>query len=943
MKNVFITLLLSAAFILTVLPGIQPFGTGSENAVFVSGKQKIDYQTKMKKRAVRNQGRDEYFFRLTRDPATNALPENVRSREIAHARQIPEADAFRKSTNGFAFDWVHAGPNKVGGRTRALAVDLSDSTGNTVLAGGVSGGIWKSTDRGDSWELITSPDQNLSVTSLAQDPNNTDIWYYASGERRGNSAGGKFYATVYYGNGIWKSTDGGDTWFNLTEDQSGIGDASWNSAFDMVSRIIVNPVTSSVFAATNGFGIFRSTDGENFERVLGEFGENYFSEIAADVNGNLVAVLSARDAGQTPDSVGIFYSVDDGETWEDRTPESFPSYHQRSVLTISESYPEIIYVWSYLGGSTDGFENQSLFKLNLLSDSATVLTDNIPKIEGNSFRGSVNSQGNYNMTIAVHPEDTNLVYLGGVSMFRSKDGFATNGSFSWVGGYYEDGGLYPNHHPDNHFLVFDPFDSDRLWSAHDGGISLNNNSKISRTWVNKDNGYNVTQFYTVAISNQAGDDRIVGGTQDNGSPYFRLNDPVQRENDISSGDGSFAYIGGNYMFVSSQRGNVLKVGYFPDSEEPANPWEDNDKGEDGERYYDAVYVHPEEAEDQLFVHPFEINPTNENVMFYPDGSRLYRNAQINLIGIDPFADGWEQLSEAEITETGYTITALAASEQNPSDRLYFAASHNGQKPKVLMLDNATNNDEAPVDISIPDAPAGSNVIDIAINPEDADEAIVVMSNYNVKGIFHTYDAGANWTMIEGNLQGDDLNIGPSVRAAAIIPRGEETTYVVGTSTGVYSAIALDGEFTEWYKEARQVVGSSVAEHFDYRHSDMTLAVGTHGRGIFAGKAKTTVSSEDEPVLPTAFELNQNYPNPFNPSTKISFTLPEMSEVSLRVYDINGRLVSTLSDNEMYRHGSHTLSFDAGNLASGMYLYRIAAKGLYTNKVYSKSQRMTLIK
>ena len=100
---------------------------------------------------------------------------------------------------------------------------------------------------------------------------------------------------------------------------------------------------------------------------------------------------------------------------------------------------------------------------------------------------------------------------------------------------------------------------------------------------------------------------------------------------------------------------------------------------------------------------------------------------------------------------------------------------------------------------------------------------------------------------------------------------------------------------------------------------------------------TTVGNEDELANVETFRLNQNYPNPFNPSTTISFNLPNAADVTLSVYNVLGQRVATLLNNRKYTSGSHTLSFDASNLASGIYIYRIQA-GSYTSQ-----KRMTLIK
>ncbi len=243
-----------------------------------------------------------YFKRLLRDPATGEIPADIRQKELEYARSLPHSSmALRKGMNAASVTWQEAGPNDVGGRTRALVVDVANS--NTILAGGVSGGIWKSTDNGTTWVLKNSPAHSLSVTSLAQDTRTgyTSNWYYATGEFVGNSASDRGYMAVFRGTGIYKSTDNGETWNVLPNTET--LPTGWYSAYNYVTRIVVSPINGYVFAASNGLGIFRSTNGgSNFSLVLGGTNDHYYCDVVVTSTGTLVGSLS--EFGYNPSAKG---------------------------------------------------------------------------------------------------------------------------------------------------------------------------------------------------------------------------------------------------------------------------------------------------------------------------------------------------------------------------------------------------------------------------------------------------------------------------------------------------------------------------------------------------------------------------------------------------------------------------------------------------------------
>ena len=119
-------------------------------------------------------------------------------------------------------------------------------------------------------------------------------------------------------------------------------------------------------------------------------------------------------------------------------------------------------------------------------------------------------------------------------------------------------------------------------------------------------------------------------------------------------------------------------------------------------------------------------------------------------------------------------------------------------------------------------------------PNDANEIIVILSNYNIVGLYHSTDGGQTYAAIEGNLEGDENNPGPSLRTATILPTSQGTFYIIGTSTGVYSTTELNGSNTTWVQQSPNKIGNVIVEYVTSRKSDGRVVVGTHGRGIFVG-------------------------------------------------------------------------------------------------------------
>ncbi len=881
--------------------------------------------------------RYEYFFRMLKDPATGQLPPDYRTRELKFAKKLNEKLGKNNSTNAFA--WQEAGPTDVGGRTRALAVDVANQ--NIIIAGGISGGIWKSTDKGSTWTMKSTTSQILSVTSIAQDTRagNTSTWYFSTGEFTGNSAtggGGAFFR----GTGIFKSTDNGETWTKLSS--ANVPIHPFSSQFNYVSRIVVSPTTGSVFIASNVFGIYRSQNGgTSWARVKGATSANNYCDVVVAKNGTVIAFLSKSGNGTgTP---GIFKSTDDGNTWTSITPSTYPTTtYTRAYLASAPSNPDILYVLTDTGTRSNNIDVVSFHKITVSTGASVDRSANVPDFssEGlqNSGLGIMNVQGSYNMMVAVHPENPNIVIIGGTNLFRSFDGFATkptNRKNTWIAGYHPTSFLYPNHHPDQHSFAFDPVNINAFWSGHDGGLAYT--SDITDTnyadvfpWTDKNKGYNVTQFYTVAIYDSSSDKRIMGGAQDNGTPYFTFTGTTTSpSSDVSSGDGAYAYFTRNFALTGSQNGRINRLRYTGADKMP--DWNNN-----------WSVITPSGASGQLFINPLVPDPNDENYLYYLSGSQLWRNNTVSTIPNfqNKTTVGWTRLTNNN-APGGYNYTAIAISKSNSSDVLYFAASSTGNGlPKLYKLTNARTSIAAATDLSSAlsgaGVTAGSYISSIAVNPSNSDEVIVVVSNYAVPSLFYTADGGAKFLDIEGNLSNDSWGgtVGPSVRCASILPFASGTVYLVGTSTGLYSTTDVSNtSSTLWRIEGDQVMGNVIVNFISGRTTaDRYVAIGTHGRGIFTAVYTSATAVNDENQLPTNYTLSQNYPNPFNPSTNINFSLPQTGKVVVTLFDALGRKVKEIVNKE-YSAGNHTLNFNASNLTSGVYFYRLQSdKFVQTKKM-----------
>ena len=413
------------------------------------------------------------------------------ARHVEQAPPVPVAPAMFAATSPASAagaslitpkSWRWLGPGNVGGRIRSLVVHPAKP--DTIFAGSVGGGIWKTTNGGSSWAPVDDFMPVLSVSSLVFNPSNPSLMFAGTGEGYGN-------ADSLRGAGIFRSADGGTTWTQL---------AQTASQFSAVTRLTVSPSGAVILAGTNT-GLWRSTNSATFTWIDSGL-------TPQDVDFNPLNGRRAIAAGNG----AVAYSWDGGVTWQRSA--GVPSGAGRIEVAFARSQPDTIYALvDYDGGtlyrSSDG-------GASFRAVSADPLLDN--------------NQGWYDEALWVNPRDSNHVVVGGVYLRQTFDGGTT---WQWI----SDG-----IHVDHHVIVEDPRYDDAgnrtVFFGNDGGVYKTTDIRDAARagYAALNNNLGVTQFYGAAGHPDTG--TIVGGTQDNGT---LVNEPLQatRWEQSLPGDGGF--------------------------------------------------------------------------------------------------------------------------------------------------------------------------------------------------------------------------------------------------------------------------------------------------------------------------------------------------------------------------------------------------------------------
>ncbi|MBS4027197.1 MAG: T9SS type A sorting domain-containing protein [Ignavibacteriales bacterium] len=445
----------------------------------------------------------------------------------AYKSALQQANAMKSNTKSNSNDWTFAGPVNIGGRI--TDVEMPNSNTQIIYSGAASGGVFKSTNLGESWFPIFDSALSLSIGDIAISPTNENTIYVGTGEPNGGSG-----SVTYGGFGVYKSADAGEHWISLGLDST-----------RYIGKIALDPTDSqkifvaamgNMYANTSQRGVYRTTNGGNsWEKVF--FISDSTGCIDVAVNPTSPNIIYAamwerirHPGGRTYGGMtsGIYRSTDGGNNWSQLT-NGLPANsteNGRITLALSPSNPNIIYA-SYV--STSG-PFLGMYKSTNNGDSWTSI--NISAISTSGYDWWFGG-------VRVHPTNPNSIYLLGFTA-----SYSTNSGTTW-------NDFSNTMHVDHHALFIHPT-LDLILEGNDGGLYYSVNEGMS--WTHFDN-LPITQFYTCEIDEQL-PERLYGGTQDNGTNRTLTGNTDDWE-EIFGGDGFYVLVDpadNSYIYMEYQYG-----------------------------------------------------------------------------------------------------------------------------------------------------------------------------------------------------------------------------------------------------------------------------------------------------------------------------------------------------------------------------------------------------
>ena len=683
--------------------------------------------------------------------------------------------------------WKSLGPGNIGGRIRSILINPSNN--QNIYIGSVGGGVWITTDGGQTWQPGDDLMANLAVCSMAMVPNNPTTIYVGTGEGYGNG-------DAIRGNGIFKTTDGW-VWQQLASTKATLS----NQDFLWVNGLAINSDGSVILAGTST-GIFRSTDG----------GATWSKRLSANV-GNILfnptdktkAVAGMLYGG------GVYYSTDGGNTWTQATnPAGSSSLGRIQVCYAAQNTSTVYASVQTSGGSVNGSQ------IWTSSNGGQTFT------KKNNATNYLGAQGWYdNIIWAGDPTNQNFVIVGGVDLYKSTDGGNTLTQISaWQ--YAQSSA-----HADHHMIYADPgyngAANKTVYFGNDGGLykttdvtTVGTNGNHTNGWISLNSKLPITQFFSGSGKfTTAGAatliSSIVGGAQDNGSMRYTPAAGANAWNTWFGGDGG--YVASDLTSANNYYGEYVYLQVFRSTD-----------GGSSASYICGLYwngtawvwkpapytIADAQNSTAQFIAPFTLDPNNANCLL-GGGSSLWRTNNPLAANTNTTGPSW---SAIKTPVAGAQVSAIAIAPGN-SD-LVLVGYTNGQIYKSI---NAT---AAAPTWSRADTGINANRMCtwLAIDKNDNTRFYATFGGFQVNNVWTSANSGTSWS----NL-GATLPPAP-IYCVTIHPQNSQWLYL-GTETGVF---ASENQGQNWTPSNEGPTNCRIYQLFWLCN---TMCCASHGRGIFS--------------------------------------------------------------------------------------------------------------
>ncbi len=871
----------------------------------------------------------KYLHEILQNQDTKTIP----IKEVLKARQSVEANTPSKSAAD-QLTWEELGPNNFGGRTRAILVDKDDP--NKVYTGGVAGGIFVSEDGAETWKPILDEENPtlMSVASVTQ-ATNGDV-YIGTGEYLASAAYGFGLAgtPLSVGSGIYKSTDRGATFQQLPATIPGIPGRDIENVewLFVISMAASTKDPNTIFAGTNN-GLHITYDGgQTWEKKEELQSSSPAWEVRTASDGRVYVINGTR----------VYVSNDDRNFTDLTDNLGFTLNTARKRLAIAPSDPNTVYIVTTENGilkevaqSKDGGNSWIIIGKGGATQS--------------QFRpcGS-NAQCDYDLAFAVDANNPNRIFVGGVQLWSwsETDGWA---QITFSAG--RDIGITEFYvHADVHEVYFDPHNSEHMFVTSDGGIFKSENASSSTpSYESKNKGYNVTQFYSVGASYFG---EVIGGTQDNGTPYINYSgSSLLSGDDVFGGDGGYTEISKvnhNVMFVEYINGQMVRSSNKGESFSNFFNEDTNDGGNlaEGAPFITSFFLYEN----------LELYKTQgiDVSSFFTGGNNGKLWLAPNVLDVSK-VPVWVDI--AEFDEGNNALKALSAmaftkdpTTEKPGNITLYAINRSGEIARVTNLNLEVDEVTKEIDEDYttanftPSEFRGRFTSGLAIFPNNPNGEIVVSAgNYgNEDYVWLSENARlGDVSRIEFNSIQSNLPKVP-VHDILIYPDNPEYYAIAATEFGLWSYSKTTGEWTEQNKGIGRVPVHRVRienmiplEEFPNASCPIIYA-GTHGRGLFRSTqfsvplfCNTDIIWNNGVGVNEEEKLNGDvniYPNPAVDVLNVDLTLNTASQsTNYELYDVQGRIVRQ-DDLGNRAAGQHQINIELSDIPAGNYFLRIFADG-----------------